>query len=73
MREKALLEYAGDIPESPKINRKQIEAAKQARLAKLDEMKKLYFNAGRWAGGARDFTARQAYEQVAGRVKDAAS
>ena len=25
-----------------------------------EEQKKLYFNAGRWAGGSRDFTAREA-------------
>lgn len=25
-----------------------------------EEQKKLYFNAGRWAGGARDWNARQA-------------
>ena len=26
-----------------------------------EEQKKLYFNAGRWAGGARDYNARQCY------------
>ena len=26
-----------------------------------EDHKKLYFNAGRWAGGARDYNARQAY------------
>ena len=26
-----------------------------------EDQKKIYFNAGRWAGGARDYTARQAY------------
>jgi hypothetical protein len=31
---------------------------------RLEELKKLYFNAGRWAGGARDYTARQAFEKV---------
>ena len=25
-----------------------------------EEQKKLYFNAGRWAGGSRDYTAREA-------------
>lgn len=29
-----------------------------------EEQKKLYFNAGRWAGGARDWTARKAFEQL---------
>lgn len=30
-----------------------------------EEQKKMYFNAGRWAGGARDWTARQAYLKLA--------
>lgn len=30
-----------------------------------EEQKKLYFNAGRWAGGARDWTARKAFEKLA--------
>ena len=29
-----------------------------------EEQKKLYYHAGRWAGGARDYTARKAYEQL---------
>jgi len=31
-----------------------------------EQQKKLYFNAGRWAGGARDWVARKAYEEVMG-------
>jgi len=31
-----------------------------------EEQKKLYFNAGRWAGGSRDWVARKAYEEVMG-------
>lgn len=30
----------------------------------IQEMQKLYFNAGRWAGGARDRVAKQAFERV---------
>lgn len=30
----------------------------------LDAMCKLYFNAGRWAGGARDKLARECFERV---------
>lgn len=29
-----------------------------------EEMQKLYFNAGRWAGGSRDYTARHAFEAL---------
>lgn len=32
--------------------------------AKVEEFKKLYFNAGRWSGGARDWTARKAFEEI---------
>ena len=64
MREKALLETAGDLEPTPKINPVEIELAKKQKLAKLDELKKLYFNAGRWAAGATDWTARKAYEKV---------
>lgn len=31
---------------------------------RIEELKKLHFNAGRWAGGARDFNARQAFERL---------
>ena len=30
-----------------------------------EEQKKLYFNAGRWSGGSRDWTARKAFEKLA--------
>lgn len=30
----------------------------------LDAIKKLYFNAGRWAGGARDRKARECFERI---------
>lgn len=30
----------------------------------LDAMCKLYFNAGRWAGGARDKLARECFQKV---------
>jgi bacterioferritin (cytochrome b1) len=43
----------------------EIEKEKKKRLTRLEEMKKLYFNAGRWAGGARDRVARIAFEKVA--------
>lgn len=29
-----------------------------------EEDKKLYFNAGRWAGGSRDWVARKAFEEL---------
>ena len=41
-------------------------------LVDLDEeLKKMYFNAGRWAGGSKDWTARKAYEQYMKREDNA--
>lgn len=42
------------------------EAATQRKLhaLKLERFKKLYFNAGRYAGGARDKLAKDAFERV---------
>ncbi len=31
---------------------------------RLDELRSLYFNAGRWAGGSRDKVARRAFEEL---------
>jgi hypothetical protein len=36
----------------------------RAKQEALENLKKLYFNAGRWAGGARDNNARKAFEIV---------
>lgn len=55
------------------------QVARDMRIAALDgykiltgaqvielkqELQKVYFNAGRWAGGARDYTARNAFETL---------
>jgi hypothetical protein len=58
MREKALAEYAKE-----RSNDDAKRAAKQ-RAEKVNQLKKLYFNAGRWAGGARDYNARKAFELI---------
>lgn len=34
------------------------------RQRELELIQKLYFNAGRWAGGARDKKAKEAFEKV---------
>lgn len=34
------------------------------RQRELELIQKLYFNAGRWAGGARDRTAKEAFQRV---------
>ena len=62
MRERALLIEANYPPEQ--LKSKNLHKAKEAQKQKVEEFKKLYFNAGRWAGGARDNVARKAFERV---------
>ena len=64
MRERALL-----ITSNPQLTHKQLkgnllEIEKRNQVERVENLKKLYFNAGRWAGGARDHTAREAFEKV---------
>lgn len=56
MRQRALEVEAFEV--------KEAESIRAAKRARLEELKKLYFNAGRWAGGARDRTAREAFQKV---------
>lgn len=58
MREQALAK------EFDPVSYLELQRAREANEARVEELKKLYFNAGRWAGGARDHTARKAFEQV---------
>jgi hypothetical protein len=37
---------------------------RKRRQDQLDALKKLYFNAGRYAGGARDKNAREAFQKI---------
>jgi hypothetical protein len=37
---------------------------RKQRQDQLDAIKKLYFNAGRWAGGARDRRAKEAFQKI---------
>jgi len=64
MRERALL-----ITSNPQLTHKQLkgnllEIEKRNQVERVENLKKLYFNAGRWAGGARDHNAREAFEKV---------
>ena len=65
MRERALL-IEGDesLSESLAIDIVAIDKAKQRKRTQVENLKKLYFNAGRWAGGARDQTAREAFANI---------
>lgn len=64
MRERALL-----IEGNPQLGLKELRGAKlrqeaEKKRAQVEEMKKLYFNAGRWAGGSRDHIAREAFHKM---------
>ena len=66
MRERALL-----ITANPQLTHKQLkgnllEIEKRNQVERVENLKKLYFNAGRWAGGARDHIARDAFYKVNG-------
>lgn len=62
MRERALLLEANPQFTHKDLEGRRLQKAKEKQLEKVEAMKKLYFNAGRWAGGARDHVAREAFE-----------
>lgn len=64
MREKALLMTANPHLTAEDLQGKLLESEKRNQLKRVEQMKKLYFNAGRWAGGARDHVARKAFDKV---------
>ena len=62
MRERALLIEGNQELSQKDLRGIQLKREKEKKLAQVEAMKKLYFNAGRWAGGARDHIAREAFE-----------
>lgn len=62
MRERALL-IEGDesLSETLAVDAIKVAKAKEQKRKQVENLKKLYFNAGRWVGGARDQTAREAF------------
>ena len=68
MRERALLiEGNENFDETSLKNFHQVEAEKAKKRKRLEDLKRLYFNAGRWVGGARDHSAREAYKEMLAR------
>lgn len=65
MRERALL-IEGDesLDESSLRDFAKVRLEREKKLRRLEEIKKLYFNAGRWVGGARDHSAREAFTRM---------
>ena len=66
MRESALLRTANPELTAKELTVPRLEAEKRKQIERVETMKKLWFNAGRWAGGARDQTARDAHYKVNG-------
>jgi hypothetical protein len=60
MRNRAL-KIAEDEARNGNLKEKQEKLLEQR---KIENLQKLYFNAGRWAGGARDKTAKAAFQRV---------
>jgi hypothetical protein len=62
MRERALLIEGDDsLSETLAVDAVKVARAKESKQKQLENFRKLYFNAGRWVGGARDQTAREAF------------
>ncbi len=62
MRERALLIEGDDsLSETLAVDAVKVAKAKEQKRKQVENLKKLYFNAGRWVGGARDQTAREAF------------
>jgi hypothetical protein len=60
MRNRAI-KIAEDEARNGNLKEKQQKLLEQR---KIENLQKLYFNAGRWAGGARDRTAKAAFQRV---------
>ena len=60
MRNRAI-KIAEDEARNGNLKEKQEKLLEQR---KIENLQKLYFNAGRWAGGARDRNAKEAFQKV---------
>lgn len=68
MRDRALLIGADENLNEHSLRKFAEVAREKAKKKKqLEAFKKLYFDAGRWVGGARDHTARMAYLEMKAR------
>lgn len=70
MRDRALIiENDERFDETSLKHFAQVREEKQRKLQKLEAFKRMYFNAGRWVGGARDHTARMAFLEMKARER----
>ena len=67
-----LIEGDDTLSESLAVDPVAIEKAKERKRKQVENLKKLYFNAGRWVGGARDQTAREAFVTMKEREQNVA-
>ena len=67
MRERALLITANPALTHKELQGQRLEIEKRNQIERVEQVKKLYFNAGRWSGGARDHIAREAFYKVNGK------
>ena len=67
MRQRALLITANPALTHKELQGQRLQIEKRNQIERVEQMKKLYFNAGRWAGGARDHIAREAFYKVNGK------
>lgn len=66
MRDRAIqIELEESAPVAKRKSRQLPKPEYKSVEERIEELKKLYFNAGRWAGGARDHNARMAHQQLA--------
>lgn len=72
MRDRALLiEGNENLTEHSLRKFSQVAQERAKKKKQLEAFKRLYFDAGRWVGGARDHTARMAYLEMQEREKHA--
>lgn len=64
MRERAILIQNDPTLDLKTLHRLRLKIEQQKQRDAKEVEHKLYFNAGRWAGGARDHVAREAFERV---------
>ena len=70
MRDRALLIDSDEHLDEQSLRKfAQVAEAKAKKKKQVEAIKKLYFDAGRWVGGARDYTARMAYLELVAREK----
>lgn len=61
MRERAIAIENDPTLDLKTLHRLRVKIERQKQRDRVEDMKKIYFNAGRWAGGARDHIAKEAF------------